>query len=314
MLAQLEDDFKKSLALYKEAELLALQPGASTPDSTVAAEAVFARAEIIFSVGDISTAGDIYDLLITGYPSSGFYPDALYRLGIIHLVNGALEKAIEKFKLCMENEPAGVKRTLASTGIMECQVELKNWPDALSSARDVLEENDEESAVTPRVLEVIAHAWRELGDEDNAEWYSDRLMRNYPDSFQSHAIREKGKRLAYELSMSSVSQSADTDLSHTEVNEDGLESETTAAEELSGENTPVFSVQASAFKNRMNAYKMYNNLKNAGFDVRVEMKTVLDSHWYKILIGRYGTREEAQKMIESVTIATGEKANVVKVE
>ena len=61
----------------------------------------------------------------------------------------------------------------------------------------------------------------------------------------------------------------------------------------------------------MNALNMYNTLKAAGFDVRVEMRTALDTHWYKILIGRYKTREEADKIINSVTEVTGLKANVI---
>ena len=139
-LAQLEEDFTMALALLKKVEILATQFENSVPDSNLASEAVFARAEMIFSEGNLSVAADIYERLINIYPTSDFISDAHYRLGIISLVSGFPDNALNRFKTSLEIDSKGKGRILTKTGIMECYVELKNWPEVLAAAHEALEE------------------------------------------------------------------------------------------------------------------------------------------------------------------------------
>ena len=319
LLARLEEDNNKALALYREVEILAVHPDFPNPDSAFAAEAVFARAEILFSGGDLSKAGDLYERLITAYPGSGFFCDAVYRLGTINLARGEPRKALEKFRTCLEIDSTGTKRALAAAGKMECYVELKDWQEALTAARETLDEKDEESAMTPRVLEVIALAWREIGDEDNAARFTERLLRNYPDSYQAHVIRENGNRIANIRGLSFDSRDASADsvkeespVLYTDKEKNSIQSENSVTEKQPDESaTSAFSVQAAAFEKRMFALRMYNKLKEAGFDVRIEMKTVGNKHYYPVLIGRFRTRKEADRMVDRVAAATGDKAFVI---
>ena len=320
-LAQLEEDFDKALALFKEVEILAILPGSSHPDSNLAAEAVFARAEMEFSRGNLSAAGDLYKQIITVYSGSNLCCDALYRLGMISLSTGNVQDALKTFHLCLECDLVGKLRACAATGIMECYVELRDWPGVLESARKVLDEEDQERAVTPRVLEVIAQAWHELGNEDNAAWYTERLLKNYPDSYQAHILREKGDQIVSELGSSFERYQTGTDHLNTDApgsfaqeNEPGLTEQDAVSQESLQEGTLQFSVQASAFERRENALKMYNHLKDAGLDVRIEMKTVGGRHYYKVLVGHFQTREEAELIVDRVTKVAGEKAFVVMKE
>ena len=325
-LAELDEDFDRARALYREVEILAVHPDLTEPDSTLAAEAVFARAELLLSGGNHETAKGLYEHLITRYQRSGFFSDAVYRLGTMNLVSGESEKALEKFRTCLEMDSAGPKRALYASGKMECYVALEDWTQALHAAREVLDESDEDSAVTPRVLQVIARAWHELGNEENTAIFNERLLNNYPDSFQAHAIRENGNRIASDLGYSldpggAVIDSVDSDVSHSPVlpSEDEAvvsvgEPESEKTPEFVEEDVAVYSIQASAFKNRMNALKMYNSLKGAGFDARIEMKTVLDQHLYIVRVGYYRTRDEAETVRGRVTGVTREKANVVILE
>ncbi len=317
--AQLEDDTALALSLYKDVELRAAHPVDSEPDSSLAARAVFARAEIIFSIGNLSGARNLCERIITTYPTSDSFSNAYYKLGIICLALDSPREALTNFRMCTEivSDPSG--RLLASVGIMECYVKLKDWNNVLRAAREVLEENDEESSVTPRVLEIIARAWQELGNEENAALYNDRLLKNYPNSFQAYTIREKGKQLATDLGYSFERSDSAIDSANTKSTvlysiEDSNDSQ---PEEQSQSIAPTstFSIQASAFKERMNAYKMFMNLKQAGYDkARVQMKTVRDEHFYIVLVGSFRTREEAEKVIPGVIKVTGEKANVVFID
>jgi len=318
LLALLEEDFNRAVALLKEVEILTVQSETAKPDSALAAEAVFTHAEMLFPVGNLLATTKLYERLIKEYPSSSFCPDAYYRLGIIKLVSGSHEEAISYFNTYLEHCPEGEKRTLAITGIMECNVKLKRWSEVHDIARQALEENDEGSAVTPRILEVIAQALHELGDEDNAALYTNLLLKNYPDSYQSHLIREQGNRAVSgtkyifdPLITNSDTFSTVQSLPYPEEGKNGKETLTT---ERHHESNQVFSVQASAFLKRQYAYAMYKNLKDSGFDVRIVLKTSEEKHFYTVLIGHFNIHQEAEKMAGRVSKATGIKANVVIME
>jgi len=323
LLAGLEEDSEKSRALYHEAELLAVGPHVSMPDSSLAAEALFKRAEIVFSAGSMAEATGLYERLVTEYPVSDRYYDAVYRLGIVNLVSGEPQKALEKFRTCIENNPDSPGRALAATGKMECHVALGEWEEVLASAREVLDESDEGSAVTPRILEVMALAWRELGNEKNATWYTGRLLKNYPDSYQAHQVREQGNRIASDLGLSFGDDESGEEDDPSVTGEEAVPAETTG-ERLRGDtgssdsgNMRVglsFSVQAGAFRDRMNARKQYEKLVAAGLTARVELKDVGGTHFYKVLVGNYATRGEAESAVARVSKATGDKANVVITE
>lgn len=293
-IAQIEEEYNRALWIYKEIELLA--------DSNLASEALFRRAEMIFSAGKLSDAKDLYERLIDVYSGSKFSIDAHYRLGIIKLVEGVPKAAIEYFNKCLEFNADDTKRLLVNTGIMECYVALENWNQALETALDVLKEKDDTGAVTPRVLEVITLSWHKLGNEDNANKFTERLLKNYPYSYQAYAIREEGKRILSDTEYFLDSGVALSDPS-------GLEG--TVSDRDVTRVSAKFTVQAMAFKKSDNALKLLRTLKDEGFDARVEMKTVQQTHFFLIRVGYFMTREEADKMVERVTRVTGEKANVV---
>ena len=57
--------------------------------------------------------------------------------------------------------------------------------------------------------------------------------------------------------------------------------------------------------------RVYDHLKEKGFDARADMKTVSNMHLFVVRVGYFRTREEADEMVERVTKVTGEKAIVV---
>ncbi len=328
LLARLEQDVNISMAVYREAELLALMPGKAGPDSALAAEALYQQAEIMFSDDDAGRAVELYERLVLAYPASARFGDAVYRLGVINLVSGEPRKALEKFRTCLAKYDYSSGRARAAAGKMECYVVLKDWPEVLASAREVLDESDENSAVTPRVLEVIALAWTELGNSKNAEWYTERLLADYPDSYQAHAARVRGSTITGNLALEQTDASDAVDdapetpgLSGTVHDsppggniDNQIRTEPSAPSNAGLPSPCGYTVQAGAFRDRINARKMYEKLVAAGIDARVELKDVAGTHFYKVLAGKYRTRSEADDMIDRVSRATGEKANVIIME
>ena len=302
-LAQLEKDFNKAIALYKEVEILA--------DSSLASEAIAARAELLFTGGDIVAAENLYKKVVSGYPSTHSCAEALYRLGVIKLVSGASEEARIHFELCLEQEPDDFLKVLAATGIMESHVAREEWKEVLESARKVLEETNDDNPVTPRVLEVIALSWSEMGNDDNAAHYTDRLLKNYPESYQAHAIRARGRSIRGDRVYSFDSHSAVTDslqLSHDEGETGDESAETESSEDI---DKAEYTVQASAFSDKNNALKLHQRLKDAGFDSRLSMKTFANKHFYLVQVGYFDARAKAEKTAAGVTEFTGIKAIVI---
>ena len=295
-LAQIESDYNKTLWLYKEAETLA--------DSALASEALFRRAETVFSVGDIVEAKSLYERLLKDYSESSFGVDSHYRLGLIMLAENSPQEAMKHFNQSLELDTKGSKRLLTMTGIMECYVVLEDWNEALKAAHAVLGEKDDLGSVTPRVLEVIAFSWLKLGNEDNAEKFNERLLKNYPYSYQAHALKEEGERV---IDNAKYSFNSKKELSDSVSRKDFVSGNTTnlVKEEAN------FSVQVGAFEVRINALRLLRNLKDAGFDARVDMKTVNNKHLFVIRIGYFSTREEAEKTKEKVNKSIGIQSNVV---
>ncbi|MFA6470825.1 MAG: tetratricopeptide repeat protein [Candidatus Latescibacterota bacterium] len=314
-LAQVTDDPRMAQALYKETELLA--------DRSLAAEAAYARAELHFYNGDLSAAAEVYEKIAAQYPSAPRYADSLYRLGMTCLASGKVEKALSAYRNCQNAEKSSERKTLAEAGIMECYAAHKDWNHALESARKVLEGRDDGNALTPRVLEVTALAWRELGNEENAVKFTQRLAANFPGSYQTHTLRENGTlddtgqnnvtdRKIIKDSIRPVTETAQKkQTAETGQSEAEYSSGTEAGSDESGSK---FSIQAAAFEDRFNALKLYRRLKDSGFPSRVEMKTVGSKHFYLVQVGSFNSRKEAEEMSLQVSKITNAKANVIVVK
>ena len=295
VLARLEENADKALALLKEVELLAMTV-TDVPDSTLAAESLFERGSILYMSGRTAEAVNLFQRLVTGFQSSPRFYDAVYRLAVINLTDGKTKNALEKFRTCLAGSPSDEIRLLASTGKMECHVVLKEWTEALVSAREALDQELEDVIVTPRVLTVLDRAWTELGNDENAAFYRDQLLSKYPDSFEAHAIREKGDRLAFENSVTDSGEMSGNLAANKDVIADAENSVREGKNSAPSDDESVggrFSVQAGSFTDRMNAFRMYEKLKMRGLDSRVELKDVGGRHNYQVLVGRFTSRSEA---------------------
>jgi len=305
-LARLEKDLNKAVALFKEVEILA--------DSSLAADAIAARAELLFTGGDLSSAENLYTKIISDYSFSSACTEALYRLGVIKLVSGSPEQARIHFELCLKGNPDDNLRVLAATGIMESYAAMEDWSEVMKSARNVLETTNDNNPVTPRVLEVIALSWHKMGNSSNADYYTERLLKNYPESYQAHAIRADRNGIGTDEVYSFEPESTADDPLHTsdDVEETGSDTDETGVSE--NLETTEYTVQASAFSDKNNALKLHQRLTGAGFDSRISMKTFADKHFYLVQIGHYTTREEAETTAARVTEFIGIKAIIISLD
>ena len=283
-LAMIEQDWHRALWLYREVERLG--------DSTLVAEALFRRAELTYSRGDYDEADSLYLALIAGFPGSANVPEALCRRGNISLAQGYPAVALERYQSSLAQDSTGTQRLYARAGIMESYAAREDWQSALDAAVAVLAEKDDTSMFTPRVLEVMALSWKKLGNVENADKFTARLLESYPFSQQAYAVRAQAN----------------------------LQNPAGAPMGGSGSNTvpdstgASFTVQAGAFSDRTNALKLLRALEDAGFAARVEMRTVRDTHFYVIRVGYFATRDAAEAAAAQIAARSGAQSNVVILE
>ncbi len=305
-LARIESDRNLARALYKEVERLA--------DPDLAAEATLARAEMHIEEEDYLGAEPLLVRVVTVRPSGKPYADALYRLGMIRLRAGKTDDALLQFQKSRDTQPDGFGKTLAAAGMMECYVAQKDWNRVLDASREVLESPDDTGALTPRVLEAVAQAWRELGNQDNADKFTQRLLSNFPRSYQAYALRKHADSILEGGAPPSGRQQAAGEGVPAENGSESLRDGGQGSPENADFAKGGFAVQAGAFTDRVNALKIYNRLKDSGFSTRVDMKTVGDRHFYLVRVGPFPSRDQADAMAVKVSRVAGSSATVVMVE
>jgi tetratricopeptide (TPR) repeat protein len=327
LMARLAETVPTAVALYRDAERMALGPEADRGDSILAAESMIERADLLRFTGDTARATSNCERVILHFPDTPSYPDALFLLGTINLMDGDGERAREKFLTYVSQFPQGDRRLFAAAGIMESRVVAKEWTAALEAARAVLEEGDPDSAITPRVLEVMAMSWRELGNDGNAERFTTRLLDTYPDSWQAHAIREQGNREAAEVRYSFGDAVRQTDVptisgdggvagsSDNGAGTVGDVYDAGAAPKTDEEpEKPYFTIQTGSFKDRDRAFMLYTTLDRAGLEPRVEMTSIQGDQYFRVYVGTWKDRDGATAAVPRIARTAGGQPFVVMVE
>ena len=66
------------------------------------------------------------------------------------------------------------------------------------------------------------------------------------------------------------------------------------------ENSPVWSVQVNAYPDERSAKQLVDRLKNKGYNAVITEARNQGKVWYRVRVGRYGSREEADKAVEDL--------------
>jgi cell division septation protein DedD len=81
----------------------------------------------------------------------------------------------------------------------------------------------------------------------------------------------------------------------------GTEAETEAVKTAEGKTTSKnWSVQVNAYPDEKSANDLVDRLKNKGYNAFVTQANIKGKVWYRVRVGRFGSREEAEKTEESL--------------
>src|ERR1700677_862812 len=186
------------------------------PLSFFAPEAQYRVGKILEDTGDFYNAFQAFQKMVTKYPSSDFFEEALeeqYRIANLYLagepqriwkipVGPSMERTVEMYQRVIKNAPYGSYAPQCQFNIGLAREQQRKYDDAVDAYQTVLD-NYPASSVAANAQYQIGYAWMrscQLGDYDMgaakkaADAFQDYLVR-YPDSDKSVQAQENIRRL-----------------------------------------------------------------------------------------------------------------------
>lgn len=151
----------------------------------------------------------------------------------------------------------------------------------------------------------LAECYEILGEKNKAIETYQTLVHQFPKSLEAPKAREKINMLRFART---------TRRSHTdrEGGEEGEASEDGQTAEQAG--FPRFTVQFGAFTERENAIRLAEELTNVTGEVWVERVARNGQIWHRVRVGRFSTREEANKKATQIREETGYYGRVLPLD
>ncbi|SFW71073.1 Tetratricopeptide repeat-containing protein [Sinomicrobium oceani] len=181
------------------------------PRGLHALEAHFYTAQSYFLNGEKSKAVPHYEK-VTEQGRNEFTEQSLTRLGQIYLDEKNYEKAVPVLKKLEEMSGSSQNLTFARSNLMKANYELKNYPEAIRYAQQVLRDDAADNRVKSDAHIMIARAAMQTGSEATAKEAYAEVARIATGSLAAEALYYdayfKNKDGAYEASNKSVQKLA----------------------------------------------------------------------------------------------------------
>ncbi|MGS2738981.1 tetratricopeptide repeat protein [Sinomicrobium sp. M5D2P17] len=181
------------------------------PKGLHALEANFYTAQSYFLKGEKSRAIPYYEK-VTEQGRNEFTEQSLTRLGQIFLDEDNYKKAVPVLKQLEEVSGSSQNLTFARSNLMKANYELKNYPEAIRYAQEVLRNENTDNRIKSDAHTMIARAAIETGDEATAKEAYAEVGKIATGSLAAEALYYdayfKHKEGAYEASNKSVQKLA----------------------------------------------------------------------------------------------------------
>jgi tetratricopeptide (TPR) repeat protein len=244
-----------------------LVQGHSAEDS-LAQRVLLARAREAFAGGRYLTALEALEAL----PSSAWqrYPATPLFAGMAAAAAGSPRKARETLLLVPPSSPhyAEARTLLAQLSLRAGEVQ-----EALRHAETALGTGDPDPAA--QALYVRAEALEQSGDQERAQRTREEILRRWGKTAEAAWLREDGMLAA----RATATEAPGID----EVEAPGRRNH--------------FAVQLGAFHDRGLALRLAQSLRGRSQDLRIERDGSSSPPWYRVVVGRYPTRNAAEEAL-----------------
>lgn len=151
----------------------------------------------------------------------------------------------------------------------------------------------------------LGECYEILGERNKAIKVYRTLMHQFPKSSEAPKAREK-------IQMISYLQDTDIDTRDVEGGEEGEYLPDERADVATG--SPAYTLQIGSFRERENAIRLAEELRNAVGDLRVERTERNGLVWHRVRVGRYSSREAAEAAAARIKEKTGYSSKTLPLE
>jgi TolA-binding protein len=269
------------------------------PKSESEAEAVFDLAKLFYAQGGYKKAHDYFNVIISKFPSMIWAEESYYMIILCSLEEkdaSAVEKAYseyndKKFFTIKDRVNAAYAGYLMSSG---------NYLKALDLYREVIAKTSDKdkNIYMPLVYKNAAEAAKNTGDTSGAEKLEGDLKLKYPDSPEAKGTSEAAIEGQDAGESDYVTIKADNKKTVVKRQKTGVK---TAPKEF-------YTIQIGAYSNKKICDLTAAKFQEKKYDVFVKK----DGKFYKISLGRYGTKAEAEAAAPQIAKKERLKSYLVK--
>ena len=252
-----------------------------SPQHELADDALAEIAEYYYARGYYITAQRYYRQLLQDYPQSNQAGRAQFRIGQTYMAvkkPGPAREALEKL---VNEYPTSEWVIYANAALVHAYILEKDWENAISLAEE-LTPQEAYHPVKGYLLKDIAEGYTQLGRKKEAEIALQRILVECPTSYEASRLP------AHIRPPKAIAVPVDT--------------------------TGHFVVQAGAFSDSSNATRLQDTLIAKGFSAFLNSKLVDEHMFWRVWVGPYRTRSEAEQVASLIPLPDGSSAQVAEIE
>jgi tetratricopeptide (TPR) repeat protein len=215
---------------------------------------------------------------------SPFYPEANYLAARCYLLAGEYEDAILELTKIIDSPNDSVYANWASLNMADAYFEIKEYREAERMYYELLKPELEDD-IYPLAVLGLEETSRAQGRSGDADRYYKLYEDHYRSGINLESYQEKSKVKSAERPSSATDESPDRP-------------------ETSGGR---YYIQIGAFSVKDNALKLAGLYRQSGYDVYMETYIENSKEFYRILIGGYNSKQQAEFIQKRLEKAMGEK-------
>ena len=144
-------------------------------------KALYKEGKKYYDIEDYDGAAEIWDRIITNYPTSKDLYDIRLNLGQAYEYSGAYDKAIVQYQRVIAEKPKADTSLEAQYRLAACYTKLEKWPYSMEIYRDIIQKAPTQKA-TIRAYFNMAQVYMKQGKMKKVEIIYKNIIRYYPNS------------------------------------------------------------------------------------------------------------------------------------
>jgi TolA-binding protein len=251
-----------------------------------AARSHFQIGQCYYLQGEYDKALDHYGKIIVSYPEHEVYWPARYWKCRSLIAKGDYEEAMKALRSLDESAAERIGRDIILMAVGNCYLGMKDYERAEATYRSLIESIPDSQRI-PSAHLLLAKSLQNQGELEEAKEIYQKVIKGYRQSIEAQQAQRY-------LDALSPTQPEATKAKPT------VPRTTTETQKPAAKPASYFTIQIGAFSIKRNADNLANRLTRKGYSVSVIPPVSGKSRLYKVVIGKYKTKNGALKAAQRI--------------